>query len=33
VREERAVPAYLRTRFGGERVLDMPYGEELPRIC
>jgi len=23
----------LRTRIGGERVLEMPYGEELPRIC
>ncbi len=24
---------YLRTRWGGERIIDMPYGEELPRIC
>jgi len=23
----------LRTRIGGERIVDMPYGEELPRIC
>ena len=23
----------LRTRIGGERILDMPYGEDLPRIC
>ena len=23
----------MRTRFGGIRVVDMPYGEELPRIC
>ena len=23
----------LRTRIGGERVLEMPYGEDLPRIC
>jgi hydrogenase expression/formation protein HypE len=30
---KRAVAAYLRTRFGGERVVEMPYGEELPRIC
>ena len=29
----RSVAACLRTRFGGERVVEMPYGEELPRIC
>jgi len=23
----------LLTRIGGERVLEMPYGEDLPRIC
>ncbi|KPJ72530.1 MAG: hydrogenase [Planctomycetes bacterium DG_20] len=23
----------LHTRVGGERVLEMPYGEDLPRIC
>ena len=23
----------LRTLIGGERVLEMPYGEDLPRIC
>jgi len=23
----------LRTRIGGERVLEMPYGQDLPRIC
>jgi hydrogenase maturation factor len=23
----------LRTAIGGERILEMPYGEELPRIC
>lgn len=23
----------LRTRIGGERIVDMPYGDELPRIC
>ena len=23
----------LGTRIGGERVLEMPYGEDLPRIC
>jgi hydrogenase expression/formation protein HypE len=31
--EKRSVAAYLRTRFGGERIVEMPYGEELPRIC
>ena len=31
--KKRAVTAYLRTRFGGERIVEMPYGEELPRIC
>ncbi len=30
-RREKAV--YLRTRYGGERIVEMPYGEELPRIC
>jgi len=25
--------ALLRTTIGGERILDMPTGEELPRIC
>lgn len=23
----------MRTRFGGERVIDLPYGDILPRIC
>jgi hydrogenase expression/formation protein HypE len=23
----------LRTRFGGERIVDMLTGEQLPRIC
>jgi hydrogenase expression/formation protein HypE len=30
-RRER--PLILRTRIGGERIIEMPYGEELPRIC
>jgi hydrogenase expression/formation protein HypE len=30
---ERAVPVVLTTRFGGQRIVEMPYGEELPRIC
>lgn len=29
----REHPVYLTTRFGGERIVEMPYGEELPRIC
>ncbi|HOD49959.1 MAG TPA: hydrogenase expression/formation protein HypE [Candidatus Hydrogenedentes bacterium] len=29
----KRVPCVMRTRFGGERILEMPYGEELPRIC
>lgn len=33
VTERRRVPVTLRTRFGGERIVEMPYGEELPRIC
>lgn len=27
------VPVTIRTRFGSVRAVDMPYGEELPRIC
>ena len=23
----------LRTNIGGERIIDMPTGEDLPRIC
>jgi hydrogenase expression/formation protein HypE len=30
---EHAPRVTLRTRIGGERVLEMPYGEDLPRIC
>ena len=29
----RARPVYLRTHLGGERIVEMPYGEALPRIC
>jgi len=29
----REKPVYLQTRYGGERIVEMPYGEELPRIC
>jgi hydrogenase expression/formation protein HypE len=31
--KRRGVPVLLKTGFGGERVVEMPYGEELPRIC
>ncbi len=31
--KQREKSVYLRTRYGGERIIDMPYGEELPRIC
>jgi hydrogenase expression/formation protein HypE len=27
------VAVCLRTRFGTDRIVEMPYGEELPRIC
>jgi hydrogenase expression/formation protein HypE len=27
------VPVTIETRFGSVRAVDMPYGEELPRIC
>ncbi len=30
---DRGPRVTLRTRIGGERVLEMPYGEDLPRIC
>ncbi len=30
-RRER--PLILKTRIGGERIVEMPYGEDLPRIC
>ena len=33
VGEPRGVGLVLETSLGGERVVDMPYGEALPRIC
>ena len=33
VGESRGVDLILETAFGGERVVEMPYGESLPRIC
>jgi hydrogenase expression/formation protein HypE len=30
---EKGPRVTLRTTIGGERVLEMPYGEDLPRIC
>ena len=29
----RAKPAIQGARYGAERVIEMPYGEDLPRIC
>ena len=32
--ETRDVPLVeLETRIGGKRIVQMPYGRELPRIC
>ncbi|HOX38525.1 MAG TPA: hydrogenase expression/formation protein HypE [Candidatus Brocadiia bacterium] len=31
--ERRRFPASMKTCLGGERIVEMPYGEELPRIC
>jgi hydrogenase expression/formation protein HypE len=31
--EARERPLILRTRVGGERIVEMPAGSELPRIC
>ncbi len=33
VRADEPGMAVLRTRLGGRRVIDMPVGEDLPRIC
>ena len=33
VREEAGGEVVLRTPFGGERLVDLPEGEMLPRIC
>lgn len=33
VEERGAFPALLRTALGSERLLEAPYGENLPRIC
>jgi hydrogenase expression/formation protein HypE len=30
---EHAGVTLLRTEIGGTRVLDLPYHEQLPRIC
>lgn len=30
---ERGAKVFLRTAFGGTRILDMLVGEQLPRIC
>ncbi len=31
--EDRGPKVFLRTSFGGKRILDMLVGEQLPRIC
>ena len=31
--DDRTGLVRLNTRIGGQRILDTPYGEELPRIC
>lgn len=31
--EKRVVPVVMATAFGGERIVDMLVGEQLPRIC
>ncbi len=33
MRPERGSKVFLRTAFGGTRILDMLVGEQLPRIC
>lgn len=30
---DRGPKVFLRTAFGGTRILDMLVGEQLPRIC
>ena len=32
-RQDRGSKVFLRTAFGGTRILDMLVGEQLPRIC
>ena len=33
VRADHLGKAYVETRYGSSRLLDMPYAEQLPRIC
>lgn len=33
VTSERPGRVVMRTRFGGERIVDMLVGDQLPRIC
>jgi hydrogenase expression/formation protein HypE len=33
VLERRSARVTLASAFGGERILDVPFGEQLPRIC
>jgi hydrogenase expression/formation protein HypE len=32
-KEKGHIPVVMKTRFGGERIVDMLVGEQLPRIC
>jgi hydrogenase expression/formation protein HypE len=31
--DQRTGRVRMKTRIGGERIIDTPYGRELPRIC
>jgi hydrogenase expression/formation protein HypE len=31
--EDRPGRVFMKTRIGGERIVDMLTGEQLPRIC
>lgn len=33
VKDKRSGRAVLRTRIGGSRIIQKPYGDQLPRIC
>ena len=33
VTEKHAKKVYIKTLTGGSRIIDMPVGEQLPRIC
>jgi hypothetical protein len=31
--DPRTIDQGINSSIGGERVLELPYGEDLPRIC